>query len=151
MRISYKASAFTLLASFSFLSAAFAQSGYDIKDDKKLKQLDVLQSGKLIGRYFYDYDNSSGKRRDDTFKTFLQLHSPTGDLAITKALGGEFNHHRGVFIGWNKITVDGESFDCWHGHGGAQIHQEFSKVSSDKDSASFTSRLRWEKGKNGPP
>lgn len=147
----HKASACTLLASFSFLTAAIAQSGYDIKDDKKLKQLDVTQSGKLIGRYFYDYDNSSGKRRDDTFKTFLQLYSPTGDLAITKALGGEFNHHRGIFIGWNKITIDGEAFDCWHGHGGAQLHQDFSKVQADKRGASFTSRLLWEKGKNGPP
>ena len=151
MSISNKVSAFTLLASFSFLTAAVAQSGYDIRDDKQQKQLDVLQSGKLIGRYFYDYDNSSGKRRDDTFKTFLQLYNPAGDLAITKALGGEFNHHRGVFIGWNKITVDGESFDCWHGHGGAQLHQEFSNIRSENGSASFTSRLLWEKGKNGPP
>ncbi|MGC4016409.1 MAG: PmoA family protein [Luteolibacter sp.] len=151
MRTSYKASAFTLLTSFSILAAAFAEPGYDIRDDKKLKQLDVMQAGKLVGRYFYDYDNSSGQRRDDTFKTFLQVYNPAGDLAITKALGGEFSHHRGIFIGWNKVTIDGESFDCWHGHGGAQVHQEFSKVRAEKGKGSFTSRLLWEKGKNGPP
>lgn len=151
MRLSYQASAATLLASLSLISAAHAQSGYTIKDDKQQKQLDITQSGKLVGRYFYDFDNSSGKRREDTFKTFLQLYNPSGDLAITKALGGEFNHHRGIFIGWNKITVDGQAFDCWHGHGGAQIHQDFSKVRGDRRGASFTSRLLWEKGKNGPP
>lgn len=147
----FKTSACTLLASFACLSAAIAQAGYDIRDDPKQKQLDIIQSGKLVGRYFYDYDNSSGKRRDDTFKTFLQLYNPAGDLAITKALGGEFNHHRGIFIGWNKITIDGESFDCWHGHGAAQLHKEFSKVRAERGGASFTSRLLWEKGKNGPP
>ena len=146
-----KASACSLLVSFSCASLALAQSGYDIRDDKKQKQLDVLQSGKLLGRYFYDFDNSSGKRREDTFKTFLQIYNPSGDLAITKALGGEFNHHRGIFIGWNKITIDGEAFDCWHGHGGAQLHQDFSKALADKRGASFTSHLLWEKGKNGPP
>lgn len=148
---SFKNPAASLLVSFACLASAAAQTPYQIKDDPALKQLDVVQSGKLVGRYMYDFDKSSGKRRDDTFKTYLQIYSPTGDPAITKALGGDFNHHRGIFIGWNKITIDGETFDCWHGHGGAQLHQEFLNVRAEKRGASFTSRLLWEKGKNGAP
>lgn len=142
---------------FGFLFAAatsgmlLAQPVFETKDIKKDKQFDVLQSGKLIGKYMYDYDNSSGSRREDTFKTFLQIYDSTGEVAITKALGGDFNHHRGIYIGWNKITIDGQTFDSWHGHGGAQLHQEFIDVKADRDSGTFTSRLLWEKGKNGEP
>lgn len=146
-----KTPVFALLASLACLSSALAQTPYQIKDDKQEKQLDIFQSGKIIGRYFYKYDNSSGKNREDTFKTFLQIYSPDGKTAITKALGGDFNHHRGIYIGWNKITIDDLTFDCWHGHGAAQIHQEFTGGHVDRNGATFTSRLLWEKAKNGPP
>lgn len=128
-----------------------APAAYEFKNDKKQKQLEIIQSGKLIGRYMYDFDNSSGARREDTFKTYLMVFNPEGDLAITKGLGGDFNHHRGIYTGWNKITIDDLTFDCWHGHGAAQIHQDFSDVRADANGATFTSRLLWEKGKNGPP
>lgn len=137
---------FAIIASTSAAEALFT-----IEDKPDSKELDILQNGKLRGRYMYNFDDSSGKSRDNTFKTYLQIFNKSGDTAITKALGGDFNHHRGIFIGWNKITIDGETFDCWHGHGAAQLHQEFSAQKATDKGATFTSRLLWEKGKGGPP
>lgn len=131
--------------------AANAAEEFTIEDKTQQKHLDILKSGKLLGRYMYDFDNSSGARREDTFKTYLQVFNANGDTQITKGLGGDSNHHRGIFTGWGKITIDGESFDCWHGHGAAQIHQDFSDVKADAARAAFTSRILWEKGKNGLP
>lgn len=135
----------------SMVCGAGAEEIFQIKDHPSEKYLDVLKEGKLQGRYMYDFDKSSGKSRDNTFKTYLQIYNKAGDTAITKALDGDFNHHRGIFIGWNKITIDGETFDCWHGHGAAQLHQEFMDVQAGDRGATFTSRLLWEKGKDGPP
>lgn len=52
-----------------------------------------------------------------TCKVFHHLFAPDGTL-LTKGLGGKFEHHRGLFIGWNRTKFDGKSFDFWHLHKG---------------------------------
>lgn len=53
-------------------------------------------------------------RREDTCKVFHHLRAPDGRL-LTKGAGGTFPHHRGVFFGYNRVTVDGAGrFDFWH-------------------------------------
>jgi hypothetical protein len=48
-----------------------------------------------------------------TCKVFHHLFAPDGTL-LTKGLGGKFEHHRGLFIGWNKTKFEGNSYDFWH-------------------------------------
>tara|TARA_R110002072_G_scaffold87129_5_gene196661 strand:- start:1518 stop:2420 length:903 start_codon:yes stop_codon:yes gene_type:complete len=48
-----------------------------------------------------------------TCKVFHHIFAPDGTL-LTKGLGGTFEHHRGLFIGWNKTKFDGKTYDFWH-------------------------------------
>jgi len=52
-----------------------------------------------------------------TCKVFHQVYSLDGTL-LTKGLGGEFEHHRGLFVGWNRTKHDGKLYDFWHLHKG---------------------------------
>lgn len=49
----------------------------------------------------------------DTCKVYHHVHAPDGRL-LTKGLGGEYPHHRGLFLGWNKLRWNGGGYDFWH-------------------------------------
>ena len=105
--------------------------------------LDVLSGGKIVGRYMYAHDVSSPERRLETYKPYLHVFDADGIAPITKGAGGEFTHHRGIFIGWNKMTVAGKKMDRWHMVKGDQIHQKFFALKAGPEGASFTSLVRW--------
>jgi hypothetical protein len=118
---------------------ARAAEGFSFKDEAG-QYLDVLQDGRIVGRYMYAYDKA---KLNDTYKTYLHIFDAEGKAPITKGLGGEFPHHRGIFAGWNKITFNGKSYDRWHMKGGEQIHQKFTEQKADADGATFTSLIHW--------
>ncbi len=70
---------------------------------------------RLMGQAF---DDSSQERRDETYKVFHHVWSPGLSEPITKGSGGLFPHHRGLFLGWNRIglTQGGQKaeVDTWH-------------------------------------
>ncbi len=85
---------------------------------------DVLVDAKLAARWIHGYDEA---RREATFKVFHEIRHP-GDpaLVLTKGPGGEYPHHRGVFLGWNRTTRGDARFDFWHcNHGESQRHVAF--------------------------
>ncbi len=84
----------------------------------------IAAQGKPIGRFMMAYDSSDPKKLEETYKPYLHILDPDTGKPITKGPGGEFTHHRGIFIGWNKLTVAGKTFDRWHMKGGEQIVKE---------------------------
>ena len=61
----------------------------------------------------------------DTCKVYHHVYAPDGRL-LSKGTGGEFPHHRGLFLGWNDVRCGGERFDFWHcSHGETQQHAGF--------------------------
>ncbi len=60
------------------------------------------------------YDDSSKEARDETYKVYTHLMDFAGKEPITKGGGGQYPHHRGLFIGWRETTVGGKKFDTWH-------------------------------------
>jgi hypothetical protein len=48
-----------------------------------------------------------------TCKVFHHLFAPDG-TQLTKGLGGKFEHHRGLFTGWNKTKIGDKTYDFWH-------------------------------------
>lgn len=122
-------------------SVAMADDGFGLNDAKG-DHLDVTSGGKIIARYMYAHDTSTPAKRGETYKPFLHVFDATGTAPITKGAGGDFTHHRGIFIGW-KVTVNGKTYDRWHMTGGDQIHQSFSDEKSGKDGASFVSHVNW--------
>lgn len=113
--------------------------------DRPGEHLDVTLGGRVVARYVYAYDTSTPDRTHDTYKPFLHVFDAEGKQPITKGPGGEFTHHRGIFIGWNKIGHAGKEYDRWHMKTGAIVHRAFAPESrkADADSAAFTSVTDW--------
>lgn len=121
---------------------AFAGSSFSLKDNPGA-WLDVLTNGRPVIRYMYGHDVSTKDRRTETYKPYCHVFSADGSIPITKGPGGTYPHHRGIFLGWNKITVDGKKFDRWHMVGGDQVHEKFLTQSGGEE-ATFTSLIQWQ-------
>lgn len=48
-----------------------------------------------------------------TCKVYHHVFAPDG-ARLTKGEGGTFQHHRGLFVGWNRTRWNGRRFDFWH-------------------------------------
>ena len=83
--------------------------------------VDVAQDGKVVARFMMAHDVSTPAKRLETYKPYLHVYDPSGTLRLTKGPGFEFTHHRGIMVGFMKITVDGKSYDRWHMKGGDQV------------------------------
>jgi hypothetical protein len=103
----------TLLA----LTQAFAA---DIKVTPN-EAVDVAQDGKVVARFMMAHDVSTPDKRLETYKPYLHVFDANGALRLTKGPGFNFTHHRGIMLGFMKITVDGKSYDRWHMKGGDQF------------------------------
>ena len=132
------------------LAALLAWSGAAAADAEKFsladtagQHLDVLLGGKLVARYMDAYDVSTPQKRLETYKPYLHIFDAEGKAPITKGPGGNYTHHRGIFIGWMKIACNGKSYDRWHMKGGDQIHRQFLAQAADAEHATFTSQVEW--------
>lgn len=114
----------------------------DFSIDSTITELSVFHQGKPIVRYMHAYDPNGNLNA--TYKPYLHVFDAEGKSLITKGPGGDFPHHRAIFIGWNKIQTEGKTYDRWHMKGGSQIHQEFSEKDATPEGAKFTSVVLWE-------
>ncbi|MGL4554525.1 MAG: DUF6807 family protein [Gemmataceae bacterium] len=89
---------------------------------KRDKDHDVLTNGERpVLRYEHPtLDETDAKTREATFKVYHHAYSPEGVL-LTKGVGGQFTHHRGIFYGFMKATYGKNTVDIWHCRG--QTHQ----------------------------
>lgn len=63
--------------------------------------------------------------QDATCKVFHHVFARDGTL-LTKGPGGEYPHHRGLFVGWNQMLWHGARYDFWHCRNGeTQQFQSF--------------------------
>ena len=105
------------------------------------KHIDILQNGKIVGRYMTEHDTSTPEKRQETYKPYLHIFDAEGQAPITKGPGGEYTHHRGILIGWMKIGVNGKTYDRWHMKGGDQVHEKL--VAQNPAKGSITSLVKW--------
>lgn len=111
--------------------------------DTEGKHLDVVSDGKVVVRYMYEHDTSTPEKHHETYKPYLHVFDAEGKKPITKGAGGQFTHHRGIFIGWSKIETGGKRYDRWHMKGGDIIHQKFARKEVKDGAALFTSVTHW--------
>jgi len=128
-----------------FVSASFASAPAPAADGFELRDLpgqalDVVLDGKPVARYVYQYDSD---RFDETYKPFLHVLDADGKEPITKGPGGLYTHHRGIFIGWTKLTVGGKPYNLWGMGGGVQVHRKFLDQQTGLDQTSFTAQIAW--------
>jgi len=98
----------------------------------------------------YAYDTSTKERHHETYKPYLHILDPATGKPLTKGPGGKYTHHRGIFIGWNGLTVEGKKYDTWHMKPGDMVHQKFLKTQAGDDEATITSLVHWNDGDGKP-
>jgi hypothetical protein len=116
--------------------------GFSFKDTPG-DHLDILLDGKIAGRFMYAHDESTPQRRLETYKPYLHVFDAEGKAPITKGPGGEYTHHRGIFIGWMKVTFDGKKYDAWHMPNSDIVTQKIVDEKASDDQASFTAIDHW--------
>ena len=107
------------------------------------RAVEIAEGGRLRARFEFAHDTSSPARRLETYKPFLHVFDESGRTLITKGAGGEYTHHRGIFIGWMKITHQGKTLDRWTMQGGEQVVDGTPSCASDAGSATVTAQIIW--------
>ena len=129
----------TTLAALTITTPLFAQNA-GFKDTAG-KHLDILRDGKPIVRYQYEYNP---EKRLETYKPMHHVMDAEGKDTITKGHGGQFTHHRAIYIGWNRLGHQGKNYDLWHMKGEAtQVHQEIQKQESNDTQSLLSSKIHW--------
>ena len=86
-----------------FLTTAVLAAEPERLRDEPGKHLDFLRDGKPLVRYMYAFDDSSEDARHQTYKPYHHVFDPAGENTITKGPGGQYTHHRGIFIGFARL------------------------------------------------
>jgi len=137
---------FSLLVTIALLLAApsiRADSHTQAFKDEKGKHIDIMHKGKPLVRYMYAYDQSTPESAHNTYKVFHHMMDATGKDTITKGPGGKYTHHRGLFVGWSKLTVGGKGYDTWHMKNCTIKHVKVVKQQADKNASTLTTQLLW--------
>jgi len=126
--------------------------------DKEGDYLDLLFGGRKVTRYMYALDRSTKQRVLETYKTFLHVFDAAGENLLTNGPDGIhaypiesakpeekilYPHHRGIFIGWNRLEFGGQRYDLWHMSGVAQVHQKFLEMAAGPVLARSKSLVHW--------
>jgi hypothetical protein len=136
-----------LLAGLAFVIAApLAKGNWRVVEHPNPlgpgKAVDVLQGGKSVVRLVHG---------DGQIKPFLHIFGSGGELVTNPGLdkegkaAGLFSHHRGIFIGWNKISSELGKYDMWHKGGPGQGRYDIVKFenTTTKNSASIVAHIKW--------
>jgi len=122
--------------------------------DTKGQYLDLLFDGRKVTRYMYALDRSTKQRVLETYKTFLHVFDAAGENLLTNGPDGLhpymtnkilYPHHRGIFIGWNRLEFEGEIYDFWHmgEQGRVQKAERFLELTAGPVLARSNSLVHW--------
>ncbi len=106
-------------------------------------ELDLFQGERRVLRYMHAYDTSTEERAHETYKVYHHVFDETGEILLTKGPGGLYTHHRGIFIGWNRLTMDGKEMDFWHMTGVSQRHVSTREMKADANGAVQAVVVHW--------
>jgi hypothetical protein len=71
----------------------------------------TFRDGSPATTFFHEEHDEA--HHHDTCKVFHHVRALDGTL-LTKGNGGMFQHHKGLFIGWNRTGWKDRRFDFWH-------------------------------------
>jgi len=128
--------------------------------DTEGQYLDLLFGGRKVTRYMYALDRSTKQRVLETYKTFLHVFDAAGENLLTNGPDGVhpypiestksqekilYPHHRGIFIGWNRLEFEGKRYDFWHmgEQGRVQKHEKFLELTAGPVFARSNSLVHW--------
>jgi len=130
------------------LAIDFAAAAEDSQVTDTPDHVDFTIDGKLAARFMKAHDTSTPERRTETYKPYMHVFAPDG-TRLTKGPGGSFPHHRGIFLGYNKIAVGGKKYDRWHMTGGDQVVRKAVALGLDGHHQ-LTAEIDWEESPDKP-
>ena len=103
------------------------------------RKIDITEEGKLVARLIYG---------EGEIKPYLCLYGEGDDCLNDWSEKQQFPHHRGIFIGWNKIASDLGSSDLWHMSKGATMTlTKVEELRGGAGSAMLVATVEWNAGK----
>jgi len=114
------------------------------------KHFDVLLDSKPVTRYMCERDTTDETTKHNTYKVYNHVFDETGEKMLTKGPGGQFTHHRGIFIGFSKTSANGKRCDTWHMRGSVQKHDKIVKKTAGPVLARYTALIKWNQGEDTP-
>lgn len=111
---------------------------------------DLLFHGRKVIRYMYAFDPSTPERLHETYKPYHHVFDGDGEHLLTKGPGGLYTHHRGIFVGWNRLTFEGKEYDFWHMKGVVQKHERFLEQTPGPVAARSRYLIHWNYKENDP-
>jgi hypothetical protein len=110
-------------------------------DDLPGQNLTVTRDGRLVARMIY----GEGQQIP-----YLAIYDDDGRLLTNPGLNregqtvGSEPHHRGIFIGWQRVRSDLGVANLWSIGGGAKMTLvDFEELSTTADSATIIARIEW--------
>ncbi len=97
-------------------------------------RIDVLNNGRPVARFIY------GAKE---LKPYLHVFGTNGELLTEWNAKQQFPHHRGIFIGWNKIESELGSSDLWHLRSGEKMVVKSVKHSTSNTGATIIAEIAW--------
>lgn len=143
------AAALGLVVSCFAISSSPTAADEGLRSDIAPEKVEVHSDGKLVAHFMKEHDVSTPERHTDTYKPYLHVFSPTHGTRLTKGPGGQFPHHRGIFVGYNKIDVGGKKYDLWHMTKGDQVVKKSSTLDFEGESR-FGADIEWEESPGKP-
>jgi len=114
------------------------------------KFIDVRYDNRVVLRLMTANDTSDEKAAHETYKVYAHVMDPKdeqNERTLTKGAGDKYTHHRGIYIGFSKASVEGVGgVDTWHMTDG--VRQHFGKIveqETTKDHARLTVTVDWVK------
>jgi hypothetical protein len=147
MAMSKPLSLFVLLLSLSASSFLCAAEEFAVVE-KPGQHLDVNFNQKTLLRLMTANDLTDDKTAHNTYKVYAHVMDPldpTNTRTLTKGPGDQFTHHRGIFIGWAKTTIEGMgTLDTWHMKNDVrQIYQKIVSQQTSSTEATLTVAIDW--------
>lgn len=131
-------------------AVSIAEDRYVWTIDEQQGTADLVLGDVPVVRYMFAHDFSTPERRNETYKVFHHVFGPGTKTLITKGAGGDYPHHRGIYLGFNRTKYEGTVSDFWHckdekkfKEGACQKHAGLRGVEGNTDHASMTADIEW--------
>ena len=128
----------------SLTAEAADKTGFHWVNDDKAGTADLFVGEQPVLRYMFAYDSSTPENLALTYKVYHHVYGPGTKSIITKGPGGQYTHHRGLYVGWNKTSFEGTTLDFWHCTKGAHLkHVKLLDQSGSAEQGGMTSEIHW--------
>ena len=124
-----------VLIGLLFVLPCFAEWTTHLEEHQPSGQhIQVLNGGKPVAQFVF------GEKQ---LKPYLHVYGPQGELLTEWNARQDFPHHRGIFIGWNKIESEIGTADLWHLNHGERMTLKEVKHTGTATNATLIAKIEW--------